>query len=199
MKKNLLNLLIVIFLPLCFTGCKTLTLVQAYDKDLYANTENFYKDASIVIAKGMSDSPLKSNEIEAIVQGKEKDHPGHYSNFKLEYERLVVESNSLILRSLANSSKIGKLGNDIQTKVENAIVKQIKTECDTSQEQFKNVSLTTRNYIDLKCMIVKWQRVHKDQPKGILKSALWEGRNLTLFNAILAIQKAEVSKKQNKE
>jgi len=193
-----------LFFTIFITGCPV-HLVQPYDADLYSNTENFYKKASSVIAKGMSVSPKTNKEIVSISSAAAEQHPGNYKKFKDDYDALLVDSNALILRSLANSNQIGKIGQDLQAKIEAVIEKSLPNECDSLQDSFANVSLTTRNYIDLKCIIGKWADEHQGKgPKGdltygkhILKESNWEGRNKTLFNGILAIQKAESSKKDN--
>ncbi len=197
---------------LCFTlvfltsivGC-TVNLVQPYDADLYANTEAFFKKASAIITKGMNASPKIPDDIRAIPEKSEKQHPGHYNQFKNDYDALLIDSNSLILRSLSNYGQIDALGMEIQSKIEEVITSNFPNYCDSLQDNFSNVSLTTRNYIDLKCLIGRWSEVHQGKGKSgditygkqVLKRSNWEGRTKTLFNAILAIQRAEASKKNN--
>jgi len=200
--KLAVRLLIVMCLPLYISSCNV-TLVQPYDAELYKNTENFYKKASTVIARGMSVSPKTSNEVRSISDATKEQHPGHYKQFKRDYDALLVENNALILRSLANSDQIDKMGKKLQAKIEAAIEKKLPGDCDSLQSSFVGVSLTTRNFIDLKCVIGRWNDVHQGKGsnndstygKQILKQANWEGRSKTLFDAILAIQKAEATKK----
>lgn len=187
------------------SGCDTVKLIQPYDADLYKNTESFYKQASLVIARGVSVSPNTPAEVRGIPAGTEASHPGHYSKFKDNYDELLIDSNALILRSLANSGTVGQLGQAIQAKIESAITQTLPSECDDLQGNFPGVSLTTRNYIDLKCLMGRWRVEHQGlSPQGdltygkqVLKSGNWEGRHKTLFTAILAIQQAEASKKSD--
>lgn len=191
-------LLLCIFLPAC-----SVTLVQPYDADLYANTEAFYKKASAVISKGIDASPKLPGAIRAISEDSKEKHSGHYNQFKKDYDALMIDCNSLILRSLSNSDEINSLGKKLQSKIEEAITSNVPVSCDSLQSSFPEVSLTTRNYIDLKCLIGRWASEHEGniEPdptygKQILKKSNWEGRSRTLFASILAIQKAEASKKQ---
>lgn len=200
---NSAKLYCVLLFFISIVGC-TVNLVQPYDADLYANTEAFYKKASAMIAKGMNVSPKMPADIRAIPEGSEEQHPGHYKQFKDDYSALLVDSNSLILRSLSNSGQIDAFGRDIQAKIEEAITSNFATSCDSLQEKFSRVSLTTRNYIDLKCLIGRWIIEHEGKGEGdditygkqVLKKSNWEGRAKTLFEGILAIQKAEASKKE---
>jgi len=188
---------------LCLPACTTVNLVQPYDADLFNNTEAFYKNASAVIAKGISVSPGTSEELLAINDDEKEQHPGHYRQFVADYNNLLIESNALILRSLSNSQQLDVTGQAIQEKIEAVISESFPTECDTLQESFASVSLTTRNYIDLKCLIGRWSEAHQGRaPSGditrgkqVLKQATWEGREKSLFDGILAIQTAEASKK----
>jgi len=187
----------------CLSACTTVNLVQPYDADLFNNTEAFYKNASTVIAKGISVSPKTSEELLAINDDEKEQHPGHYRQFYVDYNNLLIESNALILRSLSNSQQVDITGQAMQEKIEAVISESFPTECDTLQESFASVSLTTRNYIDLKCLIGRWSEAHQGRsPSGditrgkqVLKKATWEGREKSLFDGILAIQTAEASKK----
>jgi len=194
---------ITLLLVCCLSACTTVNLVQPYDADLYNNTEAFYKNASAMIAKGISVSPKTSEQLLAIADDEKAQHPGHYRQFYVDYNSLLIESNALILRSLANSQQLDNSGQAIQQKIEAVISESLPTECDSLQQSFPSVSLTTRNYIDLKCLVGRWSEAHQGHdPNGditrgkqILKQAAWEGRAKSLFDGILAIQTAEASKK----
>lgn len=202
--KNVVGLFCVLVLCISVASC-TVKLVQPYDADLYANTESFYKKVSAMIAKGANVSPKLPNDIRAIPEDSKEQHPGHYNQFKEDYDALLVDCNSLILRSLSNSGKIDKIGRDLQAKIESTITNSCPSSCDTLQSTFSDVSLTTRNYIDLKCLIGRWSEEHQGNGengditygKQILKKSNWEGRSQALFNCILAIQTAEASKKED--
>lgn len=201
--KNYLMLFCLVLLSTALSGCITVHLVQPYDADLYSNTEAFYKKASATIAKGINVSPKLPKDVKAIPEESKEQHPGHYNQFKNDYDILIVDSNSLILRSLSNSGQIDEIGRNIQTKIEEAIVSTFPASCDSLHETFSSVSLTTRNYIDLKCLIGRWSIDHQGNGaeditygKQVLKKANWEARDKTLFESILAIQKAEASKKE---
>jgi hypothetical protein len=198
-----IRIFFILFFIFSLIGC-TINLVQPYDADLYANTESFYEKASAMVAKGITLSPKFSDDIRDIPAGTEEQHPAHYNQFKGDYDALLIDCNSLILRSLSNSGEIDKIGREIQKKIEMAIVSTLPNSCDSLQESFPNVSLTTRNYIDLKCLIGRWSEVHQGKNgsdditfgKQVLKKSNWEAREKTLFEAILAIQTAEASKKE---
>lgn len=198
--KRLKTLLLSVFF-VALSGCSLVTLVQPYDADLYSNTESFYKKSSEVIAKGISVSPKTNGERDGITHSDIEKHPGHYNQFKSDYSSLLIDVNSLILRALANSGDIASKAQEVHTKIENAITKSIPDKCDDLQNEFSEVSLTTRNYIDLKCLIGKWESQHNSKDtsgqKLILKKANWEARSKSLFQGILAIQKAEASKKDD--
>lgn len=185
---------------LMLAGCATVTLVQPYDADLYANTEAFYKQAARVIARGVSASPRTSGDVRSIADGAEAQHPGHYRQFRADYDTLLIESNALILRSMANATRIGAAGQQLHDKIEAAITESFPSECDSLQASFAEVSLTTRNYIDLKCLIGKWSEQHQNPDltngKRILKQSNWEGRAKSLFQGILAIQSAQAAKQK---
>lgn len=186
---------------LFIAGCTTVTLVQPYDADLYSNTESFYKKTSKMIAKGISVSPKTNSDRKAIKDNNVEEHPGHYNQFKDKYDSLLIDANSLILRALANSGSIDSNAQEMHTKIESAITNSIPNECDDLQNEFSSVSLTVRNYIDMKCLIGKWGQQHNSKDstgdKLILKKANWEARSKTLFQGILAIQKSEASKKDD--
>jgi hypothetical protein len=52
-----------------------------------------------------------------------------------------------------------------------------------------------KNFVDLKCVIMRWQARHRDEAIAdgtrILKRSDWQGRKRRIFNAILAIRRAE--------
>lgn len=201
---NLFKVYSILSLTLFLAGCATVKLVQPYDADLYNNTEAFYKKASDMINRGVSVSPKKPDDVRAINDDEKEQHPGHYKQFSTDYDALLIDSNALILRAMANSSQIDSIGQELQAKIETVITEKFPSECDSLQESFPNVSLTTRNYIDLKCIIGSWDKSHQGLDpnrditygKQILKQSNWEGRSKTLFEGILAIQQAEASKKE---
>lgn len=190
-------------LSLTLIGC-TVTLVQPYDAELYKNTETFYKKSEEMILRGENSSPT-AQQLANIPLKAASDNPGHFSKFQADYDELIVESNSLILRSLANFGKVDEIGKQAQSKIEDVIRGQNTTACETVHKDFPSVDLTTRNYIDLKCIVTKWKNEHQGvggigapDGKQILKKANWEGRERILFQAILAIQSAEASKNKSK-
>lgn len=206
MIESIKNIVLICMLVLCISAAScAVNLVQPYDADLYNNTESFYKKASGVIVKGINVSPKLPSDIRAVSDDSNEQHPGHYNQFKEDYDALMIDCNSLILRSLSNYGKIDKLGKDLQAKIENAITNSCPSSCDTLHSTFTDVSLTTRNYIDLKCLIGRWSEEHQGKGedgditygKKILKKSNWEGRSQTLFKSILAIQAAEASKKED--
>lgn len=179
-------------LPLV-TGC-TLTLVQPYDAQLYENTEQFYTHAATLLLEGEYSSPANTRQLAALSPQQANEHPGHYSHFQPQYDKLLVESNTLILRSLVNTGTVSEPGKRLQANVERFLQRNFSAQCDTLQKDFPDADLTTRNYIDLKCLVAKWQDEHHQADKKILYKANWQGRSRTLFYGILALQSAEASK-----
>jgi hypothetical protein len=185
------------FVLLFVTAC-TLTLVQPYDEKLFNDTEAFYKKAATMIEEGKSVSPSTDDQRAAIA--KPAEHPAHISAFEPKYDALIVDSEALILRATAESQKIDAAGQAIQAKIDDLIEASLPSKCPEVQAEIGKVSLTAKNFVDLKCFILKWRAEHGDKEltKGtsILKKANWEGRKVVLFDTIMAIQKAEAFKKK---
>lgn len=175
------------------------TFVAPYDENLFKDTEAFYKKAAMIIEDGRLASPRTDAGRQSITDI--KNHEGHYSKFEAKYNQLIIDSEALILRALSNSDEIDIAGQEIQAKLNEVIETNNPSECESIKTEFGQVSLTASNYIDLKCIVTGWKARHSDQEltkgKAILKKANWEGRKLIIFNAILAIQKAEAFKKTN--
>ena len=185
------------FVLLLVTAC-TLTLVQPYDETLFNDTEAFYKKAAAMIEEGRIVSPTTDDQRAAIA--KPAEHPAHISAFESKYDALIVDSEALILRAIAGSQEIDAAGQAIQRKIDEIIEASLPSKCPELEEEVGKVSLTAKNFVDLKCLILKWRADHGDKEltKGtsILKKANWEARKVVLFNTIMAIQKAEAFKKK---
>lgn len=185
-----------VVLAILMSGCSVM-LVQPYDDKLVTDTEELYKKAASLIEDGRVASPRTDQEREAISDP--ENHPGHFSVFETEYNRLIVDSEALILRAMAGSAQINKAGQQVQEKINKLIDEGSESQCKELADEFGKVSLTVQNYVDLKCIILQWKERHNDdsftQNKKILKKANWEARKRIIFNGILAIQKAEAFKK----
>lgn len=179
----LLLLLGVVFLT---SGCTT-TLVSPYDEKLVTDTEAFYKKAAILIEKGRSVSPLKDDDRKNIQNPTE--HQGHASKFEGDYNSLIIDTETLILRAMASDKKIDSMGQKLQAKISNLIETEIPSNCQQLAAEFAQASLTAQNYVDLKCIILKWKQRHSDMSftknTKILKKANWESRKRTVFNAAI--------------
>ena len=180
------------------TGC-TVTLVQPYDEKLFNDTEELYKKAAAMIGEGESTSPVTDDQRRAIADPAK--HPAHFSKFAPKYDALLIDADALLMRSMAGSSKLDATGIRINTKIEKLISEGLPSYCAELEQEFAAAtSLTVKNYVDVKCLLVRWRAQHADpeltQDKLILKRANWEGRRLLFFNAVLSIQKAEGFKKQ---
>lgn len=188
--------LAAIIIALSSTAC-TVTLVQPYDQKLFDDTETFYKKAATLVQEGEMLSPRTDAERKNIKEPLK--HPAHLSAFAPKYDALIIDSDALILRAMANSATIYIAGNKIQQKLEKLIVDPLPSQCSELEEEFKNTSLTVKNYVDLKCVLVRWRAQHGDEKLTdnfmMLKKANWEARKPVMFNLILAIQKAEGFKK----
>lgn len=179
------------------SGCTTV-LVSPYDEKLVTDTEAFYKRAAGIIEEGRAASPLKDSDRDAIINP--STHDAHFTKFESKYNALITDTEALILRAMASDNKIGSTGQALQAKVSELIENSIASKCQELSAEFSNTSLTAKNYVDLKCIVLGWKEQHTDQRltrnTNILKKANWEGRKLLVFNAVLAIQKAEGFKKQ---
>ncbi len=184
-------------LGLGMLGCAT-TLVQSFDQSLLDQTEDFYKKGASLIDSAKAVSPRTDADRKAIVDPEKS--PANVAQFTSQYSELTTSSEALILRALTKSSEIDIAGQAIQQKIDDLIQKELPSGCPDLQAEFEKVSLTVRNYVDLKCFILKMKADHSDekltQGTGILKKANWEGKKSILFNIILAIQKAESFKKE---
>ena len=198
-------------IALLLAAC-SVKLVQPYDEKLFNDTEAFYKKAALMINKGIAVSPRTNEQRAAITDS--ATHPGHFSKFESQYDSLLVDSDALILRAMAGSSAIDDIGAAIQRKIQEKIDSLFEDEspsiCEELKAQVGSASLTVANYVDLKCLVLRWRAQHnpekteeekdKDptQGTGILKRSIWEGRKFNLFEAVLAIQQAESFKKEEK-
>lgn len=175
------------------SGC-AIKLLQPHDAQLYQSTEQFYKQAATLLLKGERSSPANLPQLDVTPTEQARQHPGHYSHFQADYDSLLIESNALILRSLANSGQISGTGKQIHAQAERLLSRKLSSECDKRQRDFPDADLATRNYIDLQCLVSKWQNDHARSRAQILSALTWQTRQQTLFNGILAIQSAETSK-----
>lgn len=176
-------------------GACSVKLVQPYDAKLLNGTEAFYKKGAELIMAGQAVSPKTHREVEAISDPRQS--PAYYSNFAAKYDALLLDSELLILRAMSGSQQIDSAGQAAQKKIGELIQASVPTLCPELQAQFANLSLTAQNYVDLKCLVLRWKEQHRRN--GILTKAVWEGRKLTLFNAVFAIEKAESFKRSPKE
>jgi hypothetical protein len=187
---------LVVLLALSTAACPA-TLVRPYDEKLVADTEALYKKAATMIGDGESASPRTDEQRRAIREPAK--HPGHITAFAPKYDALTVDIDALLLRAMAGSGKLDAAGQRIHAKLEKLIAEALPSACAELEEEFKTATLTVKNYVDVKCLVVRWRAQHSDPELTdrtmILKKANWEGRKLNFFNAVLAIQKAEAFKK----
>lgn len=180
-------------------GC-AVTLVQPYDEKLLADTEAIFKKASSMIDDGIANSPRTDDERAAIPEP--ESHSAHVSKFESRYAALSTDADALILRALSQSEEVDRIGQELQGQISDLVEKSLPSQCDDIEKELgmATTSLTVKNYIDLKCLVVGWKAQHSDpkltQDTGILKRTNWELRKSHIFSAILAIQKAESSKKK---
>lgn len=181
------------------SGC-AVTVLQPYDEKLIDDTEAIFKNASAIIDDGINVSPKTDAERQAIPN--KEAHAGHASKFNAKYDALSTDADALILRALSKSGSIDKLGNDVQKKITDLIDKELPSNCSDIEADLgvTTESLTVKNYIDLKCLLIGWKHQHSDDVltdnAKILKKSNWETRKSTIFSAILAIEKAELSKQK---
>jgi hypothetical protein len=195
---------------LIFLSACSVMLVQPYDEKLLTDTESLFKKASAMVDDGQHLSPKTDDERRklkgAALQPKDArplaSHPAHVTQFAKRYNELQTDADALILRALSKSHETSQIGEKLQLKIEKLIEESIPSNCPENDGVFLNLtaSLTVKNYIDLKCILVKWKDQHSDlkltEDTEILKRSNWELRRSTLFAAILAIQSAETAKKK---
>jgi hypothetical protein len=174
-----------------FSGACTKTLVQPFDQKLVDDLEALYKDAAHMIVEGQSVSPRTSEQLNAIQDPEQ--HPGHFSNFESRYDDLIVDSEALFLWAVSRSYEIDTGAIAMHGRIDSLINAALPSACPKLQEEFNEVGLTARNYVDLKCLLLRWKEDHRK--RGILKKAIWEGRKRTIFDAVYIIQKTEIFKK----
>ena len=187
-----------VLLAVCLSGCIP-RLVQPYDEALVTGTEALYAEAAAMIDDGIVASPLTDAERDAIRPPLKSD--AHFSHFAPRYDKLIRASDLMILRAMAGSDGIDKLGQKLQGKIEEAIENAVPSVCAELTESFNELgatSLTVRNQVDLKCLLTRWKEQHADPALTrntlILKRANWETRRASLFRIVLAIQRAQLSK-----
>ncbi|EPU3919142.1 hypothetical protein [Aeromonas hydrophila] len=183
-----------------FVGGCAVTFVQPYDEKLLTDTEAIFKKASSMIDEGIANSPKTDNQRGAIK--KPESHSAHVSKFEGRYAALSTDADALILRALSKAEEVDRIGQKLQGHINDLVENSLPSQCDDIEKELglNTTSLTVKNYIDLKCLIVRWKAQHSDptltKGTGILKRTNWELRKSAIFSATLAIQKAETSKKK---
>ena len=195
---------------LIFLSACTVTLVQPYDEKLLTDTESLFKKASAMVDDGQLVSPRTDDDRRKVKAAAilPKDptplvaHPAHASQFAKRYNELQTDADALILRALSKNQGTSPIGERLQLKIEKLIEESIPSNCPETDSEFSNLtaSLTVKNYVDLKCILVNWKHQHSDpkltEDTEILKKSNWELRRSTLFASVLAIQSAETAKKK---
>jgi hypothetical protein len=196
--RRTLFVIVILIGTLFASGCPT-RLVAPYDEKLLTDTEAIFKTAASMIDDGIGNSPNTDSERSGIKEP--ESHPAHISKFEGRYAALATDADALILSALSKND-VDRIGEKLQGQINDLIEKSLPSQCDNIEQELaiSTNSLTVKNYIDLKCLLVRWKAQHSD-PKltrntGILKRSNWELRKTAIFSAILAIQKAESSKKQ---
>ncbi|MEW8015297.1 MAG: hypothetical protein AB2807_11105 [Candidatus Sedimenticola endophacoides] len=187
MRRGLMARLWAVLLLAPMIGGCAMQLVQPYDAKLVSGAEAFYKKAATMVQEGRAASPGSDPSA----------HPAHFSRFESRYDKLVIESEALILRAAA--AELGERGADLHERIEQAIEGLLPGPCQALAAELGPGSLTVKNFVDLKCLVLEWRRQHADptltRASGILKQANWEARKRVLFQAVLSIQQAEGFKK----
>ncbi|MBV2130817.1 hypothetical protein [Arsukibacterium indicum] len=171
-------------------GCAAATLVQPYDEKLLTGSEQFYRKAATIIEHSKMQSPTERPTTE------DPSHPGHSANMENLYAELLIDTNILLLRALANSEQVDTSGQLLQSKITRYIDNALPSNCDNSADDIRAEfsSLTVKNFVDLKCLVVNWQAQHQAAPGKVLTQADWSRRHVSLVRFIVAIQQAEVAK-----
>jgi hypothetical protein len=196
--KGALLFLVIVVAVSAIAGC-TITLVAPYDEKLVTDTEALFKKASTMIDDGIAKSPRTDAERAAITTP--EAHPAHMSQFDGRYNSLGTDADALILRAVARSRDVGPVGEKLQSKINALIEEALPSQCEDIESELgvSAPSLTVKNFLDLKCLLVRWKAQHADpkltQDTRILKRSNWELRKSAIFSAALAIERAETSKK----
>ena len=171
-------------------GCTAATLVQPYDEKLLTDSEQFYRKAATIIEHSRMQSPAERPTTE------NSNDPGHISNMDNLYAELLIDANILLLRALANSEQVDVTGQRLQNKITEYIDNALPSNCDNSTDDIRAEfsSLTVKNFVDLKCLVVTWQAQHQAAPGKVLTRADWSRRHVSLIRFIVALQQAEVAK-----
>ena len=188
----------MLVVALIVAGCPV-SLVQPYDEKLLNDTEALFKKASAMIDDGIASSPRTDDERAGI--SKPPVHPAHESKFEGRYNSLATDADALILRAISKSKDVDPIGEKLQQKINDLIEGALPIQCEELEGELAAAkSLTVKNYVDLRCLLVRWKAQHSDsgltRDTGILKRTNWELRKAAIFSAVLAINRAEMSKAQ---
>lgn len=186
------RIIVVIISLISLAGCTAATLVQPYDERLLAGSEQFYRKAATIIEHSRAHSPVDRPTTEDV------NHPGHLANMDNLYAELLIDANILLLRALTYSDQVDDTGRRLQEKITGYIDSAVPSNCDNSAEDVRAEfsSLTMKNYVDLKCLVVTWQAQHEAAPGKVLTQADWSRRHLSLIRYIVAVQQAEAAKRR---
>lgn len=175
---------------LCLLGCTATTLVQPYDERLLTGSEAFYRNAATIIEHSRAQSPAERPTTE------DNNHPGHIANMDNLYADLLIDANILLLRAMRSSELVDNTGQRLQGKITQYIDSALPSNCDNSADDIRAEfsSLTVKNFVDLKCLIITWQAQHAAAPGKVLTQGDWSRRHLSLIRYIVAVQQAEAAK-----
>ncbi|GAC1623652.1 MAG: hypothetical protein NVS9B10_08830 [Nevskia sp.] len=192
--------LALVLVLLATAGCAT-RLVQPYDAQQVSGIDTLFVTASTVIDDGIAASPRTDPERAAI--RKPEASAAHYAAFAPRYDALLRASDLLLLHALAGNGGVDPLGQLLHDKINALIDSAIPSVCADLSARVKAAgpaSLEVANMVDLKCLLTRWKEQHADPELTrrtlILKTGNWEARRAALFNIVLAIQRAELSKQR---
>lgn len=184
-----------ILIALLVSSCTSVVFVQPYDQALVSGTEAFYKKAGKMIQQAEAVSP------DHRAKGTAVNPAATYDHLKPQYDDLVIDANALIIRAAANANRVDALGQKLQGKLEQLVEKAVPPtkNCIELKDALAGtpMTLTVSNFVDLKCLVAGWDRQQREAPGQILTKTEWSNRNISLMEAIMAIETAETFKKKD--
>tara|TARA_R110002126_G_scaffold42002_1_gene121792 strand:- start:23 stop:418 length:396 start_codon:yes stop_codon:yes gene_type:complete len=123
-------------------SCSSVTLVQPFDQQLFNSTEQFYKTAASIIEQSRAQSPVQRPTFA------DPTHPGHINNMQTLYATLLIDANSLLIRSMSNSELVDASGRHLQDEITGYIDDALPSNCDNSSDDIRAQfsSLTVKNF-----------------------------------------------------
>ena len=141
--------------------------------------------------QGLVDGITKFHEQAAtmLVKLEQEDTACPYDKYADDYGKLLVSLDTLLARASAGAEKIDEIGAKLQSAVNNAVADATGG----NRSQFEGLSLTAAQIVDLRNLVLEWQKVHKETSSP---PDVWTFRRAKLAEAVTATLAMELAKKQ---